>query len=187
VPAAGQVHREAGAVCDIRRAGLGKVAAQDGPVQIAQFGSGVGAEFAGEPLAHPAVPVQGLGVAAGQVQRPHQQRHQGFDQGVFAGQVGQRADHRGRVARPELELCPTVDHGQAFLLQALADPGGPFAGQAVERRPAPEVQRLLEQGQPFRIRLGVGALHHHAEQVQVDPFGFDVEDVAGGAPGERTG
>ena len=120
-----------------------RVLAQDRLVQAAQLGAGLDADRVDELVAGPAVGAEGVGLAAAAVEREHPQAVEALAQRVLREQGLDLGDHLGVAAGGEILLEGLLDRGQAQLLQAAdLEARERLGGDVVERRPAPQRERL---------------------------------------------
>ena len=128
-----------------------RILVEDLPFEGAQFRAGLQAERLGERAPRPLVGDEGVVLAAGGVQRPHQQRPRPLPPGLLDDEPFEIGDrHRRRAAR-QLGLGEILHRPQPQLVEA--DPfGGGELGVAElgVRRAPPEPERLGEQGRRRR-------------------------------------
>ncbi len=121
------------------------LAAQDPPVHVLHPLAGLGADLVQEVLAGVAEHCQRLGLPPVPVQRHHQVRPQPLPQRELGGQPGQLGHQPGiLVALGQSQAGPALPGAGPFLGQPL--PGGveDRPGQAAERVPVPEGERVAQ-------------------------------------------
>jgi len=154
--------------------GEGGVVLEDPPLEGAEVGRRLEPELV---QARSRVPVRGerVGVASRAVEGKHPLGLEPFAVRVRRDERVELPDERGVLASLEVGGDPRLEHGQAALLE----PGGlclgeRLVGNAAERRPAPERERLPQVGGVARCAetaepLGVELARLHADEVAGRP------------------
>jgi hypothetical protein len=160
------------------------LAAQNRLVYGLRLGPRIGAQLGGQALAQPRVLHQRLGRPAGGVQGAHEGGDRRLHQRVLGDQLGQADDHWLGVADPQLRVRPRDSRLRILPRPALPGAFHPGPGQAGERLPPPQRERLAEQLDPaLVVAAGVaGALNEVAEAVAVHPIGVDGQHIPAGTP-----
>ena len=112
-------------------------------MQAAQLGAGLDADRVDERVARLAVGLERLGLAAAAVQREHPLRVQALAQRLLGDERLELADDLGVAARLEVLVDRQLERREPQLLEpADLERGERLAGDVVERRPAPQRERL---------------------------------------------
>lgn len=136
----------------LRGFGRGRFLVEEFAVQAAQFGPGVGAEAVGEYGADLLVRRQRLGRPSGVPQGPDAQGLERFVERVGGAERGQLPQGLVRPPEDAQRLQPGPAGAEPAGLQAGGGRG--TVGQVVQRRPAPERQGRVEDGDGFdRVAL----------------------------------
>jgi hypothetical protein len=158
-------------------------------VQPLQQRAGFDAQLADQRPAQPLERRQCLGLAPGPVQGVHAQPDQPLPQRVFPADTAQRRQHVQVPAGEDPDVRPVFDRGEPPLGQVREqrlDDRAEF--HAVERRAAPQRQRLLQQvGRRVRGAVRGGPPGPRGEPVEdqhVQVVGAEVELVSGWPRGE---
>jgi hypothetical protein len=126
-------------------------------VQIAQFRTGLDAQFAGEDRPCAAVLGERVRPAAGPAQRPHQLAAQPLAQREPVDQGGQLAEQFPVVAPVQLQLDPVLHSDGVPLVQRGGQPPHRRAVDVAECRATPQVEAAAQPGgRPVRLGLGAG-------------------------------
>jgi hypothetical protein len=144
---------------------------EDAPVHVLKGGPRIDAELLAEHVPHVTERGEGVGLAAGPVQREHQQLGQPLPHRMVGDQALQFARRRLMPAQLDVQRQPLLERGH---LQS-GQPGplglGVAAGKTGQRHPLPQPQRVpQEAGGPGRVAVPrrLGLLGPLQEQVQVE-------------------
>jgi hypothetical protein len=164
-----------------RRAGQGRVLAQDRGLQVAQRLARVDAEVVGEGLAQPVVRGQRVGLPAGPVQREHELPVDLLVERLLPGQPLQVRYQLGVLAERELGVDQRPLGVQPHLVQParlLVRQGD--AGQVGQRAAAPQRERGAQVPDPLgRVGRAPALPDQSLGDLHVRALGTEVEDVAG--------
>ena len=171
-----------------RRDGQHRIGAQDPLVELPQRGTGVGAEFLGQPLPGALVVLERVGLPPAAVQGQHQLAGHPFIEGVLGRPGRELGQQRGvlAAAQPdvgEVEAARAPLQGEGRPQRV--DPGGIEPGEGLS---PPQAEGLGQRGgRPVvvagRARRACPA-DQVAETVQVDRVRADDGLVPGGLPGD---
>jgi hypothetical protein len=189
VDAGGQLPGHHGAGRRVRPDVPRRAAGQQVGVDLAQRRPGVGAELVAQPHPDRLVRPQRLGLPAGPVQHHQVARPQRLPQRVLPGELAQPADQlAGRAVRDGQVGAAFGGREVALDQPRRLAAGQPLRPHAVERRPPPQLQRLVEQ-RPLgrRVRLARGRVQQPDEPYGVDLVRRRPEQVAAGFGGDRVG
>ncbi len=160
--------------------GRGQLPGQHPLVQFPQARTGVGAEFLGQPPPHALVVRQRVALSAALVQREDELSGQPFVQRVLVGQCGQLGQQRGVAPQAQGDVVALQQRRPPLLVERAAHGLGPRPVRAAERLAAPQRQRPLQRVQRLLVGLGLGALDHQPEPVQVHGVLVHGQQVAAG-------
>lgn len=132
------------------------------------------------------VRVERLLLAAGTVQREHQEPAEPLAFAVLRGERGRRRDRVVVLAELDLGLDPVLERGKPQLVEA----GDLVLEERLVReirecRAAPECERVAEDAQPLGRGQRLGVVDEPLEPVRVDRAGIQPEHVAGRAGLDR--
>ena len=155
-----------------------------------QLGGGLEAELRHERLTGIGVRLEGLGLAAGSVQREHQQCPEALTERMCTHERRQLT-HELRVASAG-EICvdPGLEHREALVLElARGRRRERLVREVGERRSTPELERGAQcpRGRIGRrgLELALALLRQALEALEIDLLGLDVERVPGRARDEQ--
>jgi hypothetical protein len=148
-------------------------------VQLAHRGARFDAELLDEGAPQALVRLEGIGLPVRPVLGEHEVGPQALAQRMRPYQCLQLADQREVPAQPQLRVDPLFQHGQAALLQPGHVGLDRVQRDPVERRTAPQRQRLGEEGGGL-LRAGPGGgVDQPLEAVQVQLVRPDLQEVPG--------
>jgi hypothetical protein len=120
---------------------------QDLALQLLQLGSGLDPQLLAPAASRVLVGAQRLGLAAGAVERQHEQAPSPLPVGVVGDECLEFAHHLGVIAGSERRFDPILRRNQPALLQLHEVwPQGRLIGEIGQRRAAPHRQGLVEFG-----------------------------------------
>ena len=136
-------------------------------------------ELVDEAAARGLVGVEGLGLAAGSVEREHQLPAEGLAQRMLAHERLQLADDVAVAPQLQVGVDPLLERHEPELLE----PSDLRLRELLERElgergAAPEVERAPEQRAPLLGARSAGVAKHELEAASVDASGVDAQDVA---------
>jgi len=177
---AGELRLQVGALLDARGGGA---LAQDLEVELGELGGRVGTELVGEAFAGALEHVEGLGRAAGRIERPHEEGLPALVERICLGERFEFGEHVGAGGDLEREPLPRGFTSQAFQADRFVL-GEPQVAQVGESRAAPERCGLAERRE---VAVSTARLGQPLEPRHVHVARLDRETVPGGAPGEPLG